>query len=379
MRKLDKVLRLATVAAAVAVVALAGPVGSAGAAGGFEVIAKNLDNPRGITFGGDGAMYVAEAGRGGAGPCVSGPEGGQVCYGATGAVTRVDRGTQERIATGLPSLAGEGGNGATGPHDVAVRPGRRYYVVVGLGANPDARAALGAAGAGFGKLYRFNNKNRGSAVSDVAGYEKAANPDGNPPDSNPYSITMYGNRTVIADAGGNDLVEVSPSGKVITLAVFPNRTVPSPLPQGPREIPMQAVPNSVVVGPDGAYYVGQLTGFPFPVGGARVYRVVPGKAPEVFAEGFTNIIDLDWGPDGSLYVLEITKNGLLQAFGPNGDFTGELIRIAPGGQRTEIASQGLFAPTSVSIGPDRGIYVSNKGVLAGAGEVIRVGYAPKGK
>jgi hypothetical protein len=37
---------------------------------------------------------------------------------------------------------------------------------------------------------------------------------------------------------------------------------------------MQAVPTSVAVAPDGAYYVGQLTGFPFPVGGARVFRVV---------------------------------------------------------------------------------------------------------
>jgi hypothetical protein len=35
----------------------------------------------------------------------------------------------------------------------------------------------------------------------------------------------------------------------------------------------------VVVGPDGAYYVSQLTGFPFPVGAANVYRVVPGSAP----------------------------------------------------------------------------------------------------
>jgi hypothetical protein len=52
---------------------------------------------------------------------------------------------------------------------------------------------------------------------------------------------------------------------------------------------MQAVPTSVVKGPDGAYYVGQLTGFPFPVGGANVFRVVPGHDPEVFAGGFTYI------------------------------------------------------------------------------------------
>ncbi len=54
------------------------------------------------------------------------------------------------------------------------------------------------------------------------------------------------------------------------LAVFHARLVDAPpflgLPPGTK-IPMQAVPNSVVQGPDGAWYVGQLTGFPFPVGG----------------------------------------------------------------------------------------------------------------
>ena len=52
------------------------------------------------------------------------------------------------------------------------------------------------------------------------------------------------------------------------------------------------MPTSVVKGPDGAYYVGQLTGFPFPPGGANVWRVKPGHDPEVFKGGFTNIIDI---------------------------------------------------------------------------------------
>ena len=33
---------------------------------------------------------------------------------------------------------------------------------------------------------------------------------------------------------------------------------------------MQAVPTSVEKGRDGWYYVSQLTGFPFPVGGASI-------------------------------------------------------------------------------------------------------------
>ena len=50
--------------------------GASGGGGGLKVVAEGLDNPRGIGFGPDGALYVAESGSGGAGPCVEGPEGG---------------------------------------------------------------------------------------------------------------------------------------------------------------------------------------------------------------------------------------------------------------------------------------------------------------
>ena len=95
---------------------------------------------------------------------------------------------------------------------------------------------------------------------------------------------------------------------------------------------MDAVPTSVAQGPDGGFYVGQLTGFPFPVGGANVYRIVPGQAPQVFASGFTNIIDIAFDKQGTLYVLEIFQNGLL-----SGDPTGALIRVDQGGaQRGDV-------------------------------------------
>jgi hypothetical protein len=48
------------------------------------------------------------------------------------------------------------------------------------------------------------------------------------------------------------------------------------------------------------YYVGQLTGFPFPPGGANVWRVKPGHDPQVFKGGFTNIIDIAFDKRGRL-------------------------------------------------------------------------------
>ena len=35
------------------------------------------------------------------------------------------------------------------------------------------------------------------------------------------------------------------------------------------------MPTSVVKGPDGLYYISQLTGFPFIPGGANIFRVNP--------------------------------------------------------------------------------------------------------
>jgi sugar lactone lactonase YvrE len=343
---------------------------AAATASSWDVVASALDNPRGLAFGPDGALYVAEAGVGGPGPCISGPEGGEVCYGPSGAITRISNGSQARVLTGLPSLAGEDGSAAIGPTDVSFQ-GRVGYVIVGLGADPDARAELGDVGGGFGQLVQMTPNGKWRNFMDVAQYERDANPDGGEFDSNPYALVTRSGRNIIADAGANALLEVRKS-RISTLAVFEDREVEAPpflgLPPGTL-IPMQSVPNAVTMGPDGAYYVGELTGFPFPVGGARVYRVVPGSAPEIFAEGFTNIIDLAFDPDGHLYVLEIAANGLL-----SGDITGALIRVESDGSLTPITVDGLglVAPAGLAIGSNGDIYVSNFGIFAGGGEVVRI-------
>ena len=348
-----------------------------------EVVASGLNNPRGLSFGPDGALYVAEAGSGGGGPCEQGPEG-ERCYGPSGSITRIDlrKGSVERVATGLPSAASPpdgilpAGSFATGPHDVSLQGRGQMFVTIGYGGDPGVRTTnLGPAGASFARLARAMAGGVWSLQEDLGAYEAAANPAGDEVDSNPYGILALPGKQVVADAGANALNEVAANGNVATLAVFPDRMEPAPpfleLPPG-TEIPMDAVPTSVAVGPDGNYYVGQLTGFPFPVGGANVYRVpAQGGTPEVYAGGFTAIVDVAFGPDGSLYVLEIAKNGLLAAFIAN-DWTGALIRVAPDGTRTEIAAGALFAPGGVAVGSDGAIYVTNNSIFSGTGEVLRI-------
>ena len=338
---------------------------------GFEVVASNLNNPRGMAFGADGGLYIAEAGEGAeGGGCITTPEG-EVCYGASGAITRVLDGNQEQVVTGLPSLAGADGSNATGPHDIAFDSDGTLHVVIGLGANPAAREELGEEGANFGQLAAISASGEITYLADLAGYEGSQNPDGSLVDSNPFSLLATENGFVASDAGGNSVLEITPTSTrdnagatIELLTVIPTRTVEFP-PGTPRS--MEAVPTGMAQGPDGAIYVAELTGFPFPVGGARVYRVVPDEEPELYADGFTNILDIAFDSDGNLYVLEMATNGLL-----SGDQTGALIRVAPDGSHQTIASKGLTSPTGIGIGADNAIYISNMGPAAGTAQVIRL-------
>ena len=371
---------LAVIALFAALLSLGGVAAAGGKGGGkgkgtqngtptLEVVADGLDNPRGLAVGRWGEIYVAEAGRGGTAPCVAGPDGDLQCAGETGAITRIWHGKQRRILTGLPSLAAQadGGRGATGPHDVALRRHGGAYFTVGLGANPAERVRLGSIGPKFGHLYKVSEHGHVRSVADLAGFEADENPDGGEPDSNPFKLTTDGGRPVVADAGGNDVLKVRRKGGIKVLATFADRLVPPPdaPPNAPPTFPMQSVPTAPALGPDGAYYVSELTGFPFVVGAARVHRLKRGGGSKVFATGFTNLVDLAFDRHGNLYVLEIATNGIL-----SGDETGALHRIAPDGSKKLVVN--VQDPTGLAIDRKGGIYISAKGTYVGEGQVVRL-------
>ncbi len=329
----------------------------------FEVVMSGLDNPRGLAWGPEGALYVAEAGRGGPQQCFETPRG-PAFAGPTGAVSRLWRGEQERVATGLPSYTGNGPSGvaATGPHDIALLGRGNARVSIGVGNDPTLRPTCPGLGPKFGWLARVPPSGNWRLIVDVAAHEAAANPDGGPLDSNPYGLLARPGATIVADAGGNSLLRIGANRSVRTLATFPSRA------QGRST---DSVPTSVAKGPDGAYYVGELTGAPFTAGAANVWRVSPGQPPEVFQAGFSFIIDITFGADGSLYVLEFATEPSLS--GP-----GDLWRVSPNGARSLVAT-GFFAPGSVTIGPDGDFYVSNCSIAPGTGgpfpcngEVVRI-------
>jgi hypothetical protein len=349
----------------------------------LQVVVRNLDNPRKLFVAPGGVVYVTQAGSGG-------NKGKQrclrTCVGATGSVVKVVHGVATPVLTGLSSQALPGGLDAQGP--VAAMPGGSKYIVLmqDMQINSKGVNEVGLQHAGD-LLTSRGGKLAATVIADLARFEAQHNPDhgagpgpsyAQPPiDSDPYAFVPFRGGYAVVDAAGNDLLQVDPSGKISVLAVFPTRRTAltqaerkQHRPTAPPALPVQSVPSSLAVGPDGALYVGEFTGWPYRIGAARVWRVVPGKKPTVFASGFTNISDLAF--DGrDLLVLELASKGL-QTPGS----IGELIRLGANGTRTVLASTGLVQPTGLAVGGGW-IYISNYGTYpaAGAGphgELVRV-------
>ena len=165
--------------------------------------------------------------------------------------------------------------------------------------------------------------------------------------SNPYAVlALADNHQIVVDAGANAVLEVR-DGNVSLLSLIPNR----------RNGRRQAVPSSIALGPDGAYYVGELAESSGK-GKARVWRVPPeGGTATVYRSGFTTISGVAFGPDGSLFVTEFALNFE--------KLNGRLVRVSPdGGTRTVLAGgKKLTAPTGAAVDSTGAVYVSNFSVL----------------
>lgn len=357
----------------------------------FEIIAEGLDNPKGLTFACDGSLYITEAGTGGDGLSIPSPSGqGDLHYGLSGAICKIENGTFERILTGLPSVAFPDGSGAAGPHDIKFDTDGTAYVLLGYAANPAFRESLGDTI--LGKIITFKESNNTwSSIGDVTNCEaikKIALKD-NEIASNPLSLYVDGNRLVIVDAGANSLFSINTDGsnleliaaipeRILTNPIFPGAKsqnfdrghVPAPgaYPQAPPQVSMQSVPTDVVKGADGAYYVCEFSGFPFPEGEAKIYKTSVNGELEVFASGFTQLIDMTFDAEGNLYVLQHMNQS-----GWKGKPEGALIKISPNGERTTlIEGNGLEMPSALTIGHDGAFYIINRGGRPGIGQVIRI-------
>jgi DNA-binding beta-propeller fold protein YncE len=365
-----------------------------GVPAGVTELASGLHNPRHLDVGPYGDVYVAESGTGGGtASCFDSAEG-PACVGATGRVSRIpnadgsDPGERETVVDGLASFAPASGDDAIGPHGIDVKHGA-VYVTNGGPTEPqrngktvlrDTLAAEDPVADLFGRLLQIGPGGAITRIADIWDFERDNNPDGalgpdgqpigNPAiDSNAVDVLARHGHFYVADAGGNTVLHVSEDGAIEVRHVFPN--VPTPGPDG-AIIPMQAVPTGVVKGPDGLLYVSQLTGFPFPVGGANVFVLDPDTGGIVRTiTGFTNAMDLAFGRDGTLYVLEIDANSLLD---PSSE-EGAIFAVAPGattGTRIPLPAGTLTAPGGIAVGDHGELYVSDHGTSGSKGRVLRI-------
>ncbi|REE97965.1 ScyD/ScyE family protein [Thermomonospora umbrina] len=385
----------ACLVAAGGLTAAALPPGTAGAVGvrnaSLQVIAQGLNSPRGVTVLPDGTVLVAEAGHGGRGPCVGSGEL-RSCFGHSGSIFRLQGRDGRRIVRGLPSISDAGGREASGPVQVMVH-GRRLLVLSGAGLNGSQRAAFGAGALPMGTLYALPG---GRILADLVRHETVYDPDwvlprndprGEAVHSNPWRFVRSGHGGwLVTDAGANDLIRVGPRGRTHTEALFPHNraaTTGGAASGQPRRLmglhgggraqetrQVQSVPTGLVRGPDGAYYVGELAGFA--PGASRIWRIVPGHRPRLFVSGLTAVSDLALDRHGNLLALSLTRG--LAGFPQTPPLPGALYRIdLRSKRRTEIPTGGtLMFPTGLGVGRHGEIYVSNRGVGTGAGQLLRL-------
>ena len=296
---------------------------------GAVVVARQLNNPRQLSLvEGEGALLVAEAGRGGS-KCVPGPEG-ETCVGDSGSVRQVSTHNAykpKRIVSGLLSGAAPDGSFAIGSDGVSARH-LSSVLIQETFVPPEALAHLPKRQNGAllrlkgGQLFRF---------ADITAFERNNDPDHQGFDSDPYAVLALKKRAIVADAAGNDLLSVDRKGNVSLLTVFPNVKTGACANQPNDEgtTGCDAVPTSIALGPNGHLYVGGLAGLT--PGEARVYEVDPSTGAIVQSwGGFTSVTGVAVAKDGTIYASELFGGD------PNAQVQGQLTKIAPNGTRTHL-------------------------------------------
>jgi hypothetical protein len=326
--------------------------------------ATGLTSPRGLTFGPDGKLYVAEAGVGG----TLVPTGEPGCpvdiniyspytAGYSGRVIRVRaNGKKEVVADNLPSMTDNGG-ASYGPTDVAFI-GNTLYVLIEMGGCshglPDSPAAI----------LRVNRNGSTTRVADLGAWH-AANPPFFIKDTNPattdqepggvfHSMIALGKYLYVVETNRGFLLRVDPrTGEIEKLY---DMTIDS---REHNPIVMTQRGNKFFVGTFGedggkselAVFDRYFSGYTLP------FRT---RDP---------IVGLAWHRD-DLYGVEI--------FPYDNQWTTDTANLVTfdrkTGKRTKVLTGFASLPNGLVEGPDGALYTSNWGIsfAPGDGEVLRI-------
>jgi hypothetical protein len=339
------------------------------------VLASGLNNPRGLVFGPDGQLYVAEGGLGGTamntvGLCQQVPVAGPYTSGGDSAsISRVDprTGVVTWVATNLPSSQTSLALGGlvSGVADVAFIGNTLYAMISGAGCSHGLAGTSNA-------ILRVNPDGSTTQVANlseflmthpVANPEPSTPPGDFEPDGTWYGMAAKGNALYALEPNHQEMDRIQTANGHMSRVVDFSKTFVAPADwRGPTAITRDG----------GSFYVGTLMPFPIVPGTAQVFKVNPGGRFTLFASGLTTVLGLAVDSRDRLYALEsMTAPGFP---GPGELGTGQVVRIGPSGTQTVIAT-GLSFPTGMTFGPDGALYVSNVGFgvpAPGAGQILRI-------